>query len=600
MSGVTVTDSTFDNEVVKSATPVLVDFWAVWCVAPDTQIYTSQFDSKKAEKIHVGDNLLGWKKRLETGTVSYSQTTKDGGHCQLLKTISGRKLKVTGDHLVFTRQGWKKAREIQVGDDVAVLPVREPMHFVGRDKVIVAEIAVQAVAKKSMRISSYLNDLKNKGLLPLKENCLHILTLARLAGALFTDGSLYQGKNNYRETSFTLGRREDAEEVIGDLVSLGFKKVHLKERMSNGQIGKRKFKQHSFRVKCLSTSLYLLLRALGVPEGSKFSQKVSLPSWINLGTTAIKREFLAAILGGDGPKLDMVLAKRENKLPYNKLLINDYEFHKEKNLADSGKKFAQELSFLLEEFGVHVRKIFIDKDNYLRKDGKVACTVHLAFSSDFETGFALAHKLGYIYCRTKEESAAIIGEFLRIILEKRNTWQSFYKKALKLYKQGISAKTISQKLGLSYDTVFGWVRLSKKATVPYHLLKFTKWVKETTRGFQDGFLWQEIVKNTTIYLPAVQRITVEKTHNFIANGFLVHNCGPCRMQDPILDEIFKDYEGKVKLAKLNVDENPQMAQKYGVMSIPTLLLFKNGEIVKQMIGVQSKETLEEEFKKVVS
>lgn len=75
-------------------------------------------------------------------------------------------------------------------------------------------------------------------------------------------------------------------------------------------------------------------------------------------------------------------------------------------------------------------------------------------------------------------------------------------------------------------------------------------------------------------------------------------CGPCRMQDPILDEVAKTYEGKVKIAKLNVDENPVMAQKYGVMSIPTLLLFKNGEIVKQMIGVQSNETLEEEFKRV--
>lgn len=75
-------------------------------------------------------------------------------------------------------------------------------------------------------------------------------------------------------------------------------------------------------------------------------------------------------------------------------------------------------------------------------------------------------------------------------------------------------------------------------------------------------------------------------------------CGPCRMQDPILEEVEKEYSGKVKITKLNVDENPAMSQKYSVMSIPTLLLFKNGEIVKQMIGVQSKETLVDEFKKV--
>ena len=77
-------------------------------------------------------------------------------------------------------------------------------------------------------------------------------------------------------------------------------------------------------------------------------------------------------------------------------------------------------------------------------------------------------------------------------------------------------------------------------------------------------------------------------------------CGPCRMQDPILEELVKEHEGKVTIAKLNVDENPNTASKYGIMSIPTLLLIKGGVIVKQMIGVQSKETLVEEFKKVIS
>ncbi|MBI4990829.1 thioredoxin [Candidatus Gottesmanbacteria bacterium] len=77
-------------------------------------------------------------------------------------------------------------------------------------------------------------------------------------------------------------------------------------------------------------------------------------------------------------------------------------------------------------------------------------------------------------------------------------------------------------------------------------------------------------------------------------------CGPCQMQNPILEEVGKVYDGKVKIAKLNVDENPQTASKYGIMSIPTLMLFKNGAVVKQMIGVQSKETLSDEFNKVIT
>ena len=76
-------------------------------------------------------------------------------------------------------------------------------------------------------------------------------------------------------------------------------------------------------------------------------------------------------------------------------------------------------------------------------------------------------------------------------------------------------------------------------------------------------------------------------------------CTPCRIQDPILEEMARLFTGKVKVAKLNVDDNPTTAGKYGVMSIPTLIFFKNGQTVKQLIGVQSKETLTAEFNKVL-
>ncbi|OGG04194.1 thioredoxin [Candidatus Gottesmanbacteria bacterium RBG_16_52_11] len=72
-------------------------------------------------------------------------------------------------------------------------------------------------------------------------------------------------------------------------------------------------------------------------------------------------------------------------------------------------------------------------------------------------------------------------------------------------------------------------------------------------------------------------------------------CGPCRMQDPILEQVGQSLGTKVKIAKLNVDENPTTAQKFGVMSIPTLMVFKGGNVVKQFIGVQSRDTLVSEL-----
>ena len=73
-------------------------------------------------------------------------------------------------------------------------------------------------------------------------------------------------------------------------------------------------------------------------------------------------------------------------------------------------------------------------------------------------------------------------------------------------------------------------------------------------------------------------------------------CGPCKMVAPVMEEIAKDYEGKVKVVKVNVDENTDLASQYDVMSIPTIKLFVNGKEVESLVGAQSKEDLEESIK----
>lgn len=68
-------------------------------------------------------------------------------------------------------------------------------------------------------------------------------------------------------------------------------------------------------------------------------------------------------------------------------------------------------------------------------------------------------------------------------------------------------------------------------------------------------------------------------------------CGPCKMIAPILDEIADDYQGKLQIAKINIDENPQTPPKFGIRGIPTLLLFKNGAVEAQKVGAVSKKQL---------
>ena len=68
-------------------------------------------------------------------------------------------------------------------------------------------------------------------------------------------------------------------------------------------------------------------------------------------------------------------------------------------------------------------------------------------------------------------------------------------------------------------------------------------------------------------------------------------CGPCKQISPILAEIAEEYSGKVTIAKVNIDENPEVPSKYGIMSIPTLILFNKGEVVGTQIGLQEKVSL---------
>lgn len=72
-------------------------------------------------------------------------------------------------------------------------------------------------------------------------------------------------------------------------------------------------------------------------------------------------------------------------------------------------------------------------------------------------------------------------------------------------------------------------------------------------------------------------------------------CGPCRMVGPIVEELAGEYEGKAKIGKVNVDNNPNISAKYGIRSIPSLLIFKNGEVVDQIVGAVPKAQLKKQL-----
>jgi len=93
---------------------------------------------------------------------------------------------------------------------------------------------------------------------------------------------------------------------------------------------------------------------------------------------------------------------------------------------------------------------------------------------------------------------------------------------------------------------------------------------------------------------------VLKSDTPVLVDFWAEWCAPCRIIGPVVDELAENYKGKLKVGKINVDDSSGVASKFGVMSIPTLMFFKNGSPVKTMIGAQGKESLKREIEQIIA
>lgn len=99
--------------------------------------------------------------------------------------------------------------------------------------------------------------------------------------------------------------------------------------------------------------------------------------------------------------------------------------------------------------------------------------------------------------------------------------------------------------------------------------------------------------NTTVNKFTTQNFSEQVLNNSqpVLVDFWAEWCGPCRAQNPILEDLAQELDGKISIGKVNVDDNQELAQQYNIMSIPSLLVFKDGEIIQSFVGVQYKDQI---------
>ena len=108
-----------------------------------------------------------------------------------------------------------------------------------------------------------------------------------------------------------------------------------------------------------------------------------------------------------------------------------------------------------------------------------------------------------------------------------------------------------------------------------------------------------MAKDTVTVLDATFKSEVLDSQTPVLVDFWATWCAPCRAIAPALEELTTQYKGQLKIAKVDVDENQQIAQQFGIRSIPTLLMFKGGKVVEQLVGAAPKAKLEDSIKKVL-
>lgn len=477
-------------------------------------------------------------------------------------TETGRQVTATEDHPFYTKNGMKQLKDLSVGDEVAVYAFEGIEYEKPSSDIIIDKEGLKNLLLKSGKTSrgnalnQILAHLEKKNILPLRYDSWQLPYLIKIMGYCFGDGVLYCEKERNRLMTVFYGKEEDLLNIKRDLEKIGFNSnIYSRDRKHKikTQYSTCEFDTKEYCLRIPSMGFSILLAALGMPVGNKCRQPYDVPKWLFKAPLWQKRLFSAGLFGAElsSPK---TLTGRGYNFYCPVLSMNKTE-----DCLENGKLFLKGISKMLFEFGIETNNI-TERLEYINKDGLISYRLRLILSCKTENLINLYSRVGFEYNNERKFLANIAVQYLRLkkeiirereeaaklipILSKRNNWSTYgvYEYLESFY---VSRRHIARSL---YGT----------RTTPTRMWgddpKFDEFIKSATEGLgTSGMVWDRVDKIVDIeHDDWVYDFTVEHPHhNFIANGFVVSNCGVRLVKTNLFEKDLKPKQKDLTYALYN-------------------------------------------------
>jgi DNA-directed RNA polymerase beta subunit/intein/homing endonuclease len=490
--------------------------WGFLCLTGDIDVLLSnRMDSKKIRNMVNGD----WVNTVHRNTLQdepsdiYQCFGRMANKLYEITTLSGRTIKATPEHPFLTKcpdtceYKMKNTVDLRVGDMMVIRHMVKPIPD--------ENTTVLFIPDDDTILPHYRMELLEKGFLN-KQIPLHkVKIIARLLGALNTDGHLGFCENKYYRASFYVGEKNDVYQLADDINCIGFGNVSINRKISNFKNKK------NGRITISSTwhvskdgSFAYMMSLIGGIVGKKTSSSRRVPEWLMNSELSVKREYLSAFQGGDGSRL---LYQKNGKTFKPNI---GYTFQTTTiEYLDETIHYMQQISKLFKQLGIEsfIKVNKVDEDNSKKK-------VCIVFNKNTENLVNYANLINYTYCEEKRRTSSPVIEHLKIREYNKTQRDELYKFVLE-QKNTFTREEICEKTHLSKRQVQRIINNDK----------YEKKRRYTTDIIYDSYIRDNVLENgyVSVSIASIKEVKPEMVydfttrsdnHSFVASSFVSSNC----------------------------------------------------------------------------